>query len=92
MASRTDEEWLWGWDMTPGIVSVYAEPDGRAIVWRRIAETGALVRERSAFVPGSCSTGSTTSATSERSSARKATRTLPYFTGSWKGRERSAIW
>src|SRR5688500_11472618 len=44
-------EWLWGWDPTPGIVSVHAEPDGRAIVWRRIAETGALVREEERFRP-----------------------------------------
>jgi DNA polymerase I len=49
-ASREDE-WLWGWDPTPGIVSVWAEPDGRAIVWRRIAETGELVREEERFRP-----------------------------------------
>ncbi len=46
-----EDEWLWGWDPTPGIVSVWAEPDGRAIVWRRIAETGALVREEERFRP-----------------------------------------
>ena len=34
MTTREDE-WLWGWDETPGIVSVWAEPDGRAFVWRR---------------------------------------------------------
>jgi DNA polymerase I len=50
MTAREDE-WLWGWDPTPGIVSVWAEPDGRAIVWRRIAETGALVREDERFRP-----------------------------------------
>lgn len=44
-------EWLWGWDPTPGIVSVWAESDGRAVVWRRIAETGELVREESRFRP-----------------------------------------
>jgi DNA polymerase elongation subunit (family B) len=33
------EEWLWGWDPTPGIVSVFAEPDGRAWVWRRVGRT-----------------------------------------------------
>ncbi|HVH11872.1 MAG TPA: ribonuclease H-like domain-containing protein [Longimicrobium sp.] len=49
-AAREDE-WLWGWDPTPGIVSVWAEPDGRAIVWRRIAETGLLVREEERFRP-----------------------------------------
>ena len=28
-ASGWDDTWLWGWDPTPGIVSVAAEPDGR---------------------------------------------------------------
>lgn len=46
-----EDEWLWGWDPTPGIVSVWAEPDGRAIVWRRCAETDALVREDERFRP-----------------------------------------
>ncbi|HEU0301583.1 MAG TPA: hypothetical protein VFR37_19135, partial [Longimicrobium sp.] len=50
MTAREDE-WLWGWDPTPGIVSVWAEPDGRAIVWRRIPESGALVREEERFRP-----------------------------------------
>jgi DNA polymerase, archaea type len=40
-----------GWDPTPGIVSVWAEWDGRAIVWRRNPETGALVREDARFRP-----------------------------------------
>jgi DNA polymerase elongation subunit (family B) len=50
-ARVSQDEWLWGWDPTPGIVSVWAEPDGRAIVWRRIPETGALVREDERFRP-----------------------------------------
>ncbi|HWK90329.1 MAG TPA: ribonuclease H-like domain-containing protein, partial [Longimicrobium sp.] len=51
-AHPTDQdEWLWGWDSTPGIVSVWAEPDGRATVWRRIAETGLLVREEERYRP-----------------------------------------
>jgi DNA polymerase elongation subunit (family B) len=45
------DEWLWGWDFTPGIVSVHATPDGRAIVWRRDVQTGLLVRERERFRP-----------------------------------------
>jgi DNA polymerase, archaea type len=42
-------EWLSGWDPTPGIVSVWAEPDGRASVWRR--EGGHLVRDDVRFRP-----------------------------------------
>ncbi|MDX6711198.1 MAG: polymerase, archaea type, partial [Blastocatellia bacterium] len=45
------EEWLWGWDPTPGIVSVWADASGRATVWRRIADTGELVREEERFRP-----------------------------------------
>src|SRR5205085_687389 len=40
-----------GWDPIPGIVSVHADHDGRAIVWRRIPDTGALVVERERFRP-----------------------------------------
>ena len=56
--SRTDDrtappnvEWLIGWDPTPGIVSVHAEPEGRVAVWRRLVETGRLVREDGRFRP-----------------------------------------
>jgi len=45
------DEWLWGWDKTPGIVSIWVEGDGRALVWRRLADTGALVREEARFRP-----------------------------------------
>src|SRR6476646_1401267 len=45
------DEWLWGWDPTPGIVSVYAESNGQATVWRRIPKTGELVREVERFRP-----------------------------------------
>ena len=44
-----EDQWLWGWDDTPGIVSVWAEPDGRAFVWRRVA--GAIVRDNERFRP-----------------------------------------
>ncbi len=40
-----------GWDPTPGIVSVWADWNGRATVWRRIAATGGLVREDARFRP-----------------------------------------
>ena len=49
--TRQEDEWLWGWDATPGIVSVWAEADGRATIWRRIPETGVLVREEERFRP-----------------------------------------
>lgn len=51
LVSSVEDEWLWGWDPTPGIVSVHASQDGRALVWRRIAETGVLVREEERFRP-----------------------------------------
>jgi DNA polymerase, archaea type len=51
MASRCEGEWVWGWDSTPGIVSVWAGLDGRATVWRRIATTGELIREEARFRP-----------------------------------------
>ncbi|HYW07041.1 MAG TPA: hypothetical protein VE913_08805, partial [Longimicrobium sp.] len=51
MSASREEEWLWGWDSTPGIVSVWADAGGRALVWRRIPETGELVREKERFRP-----------------------------------------
>jgi DNA polymerase, archaea type len=44
-------EWLSGWDLTPGIVSIHATLDGTAQVWRRIPDTDTLVRERERFRP-----------------------------------------
>ncbi|MEO7996241.1 MAG: DNA polymerase domain-containing protein [Gemmatimonadaceae bacterium] len=46
-----EEEWLWGWDSTPGIVSVWAEGNGKATVWRRETSTGLLIREEANFRP-----------------------------------------
>jgi DNA polymerase I len=40
-----------GWDLTPGIVSIWADVGGRAIIWRRIPDTGRLVREEAHFAP-----------------------------------------
>jgi DNA polymerase I len=48
---RREDEWLWGWDPTPGIVSVWADEDGLAHVWRRDGATGRLLREDAAFRP-----------------------------------------
>ncbi|HEX6799338.1 MAG TPA: DNA polymerase domain-containing protein [Ktedonobacterales bacterium] len=47
---RREDEWLWGWDDTPGIVSVWADRSGRALVWRRLPD-GTLVRESERFRP-----------------------------------------
>ena len=49
-ASREDE-WLWGWDPAPGIVSVWAEPNGRATVWQRDPATEVLTRSEERFRP-----------------------------------------
>ncbi len=44
-----ETEWLWGWDPTPGIVSVWADGSGQAWVWRR--EHGVLVQEDVRYRP-----------------------------------------
>jgi len=49
--ARREDEWVWGWDSTPGIVSAWAEMDGHVTVWRRIPGTGELVREEQRFRP-----------------------------------------
>ncbi len=49
--SAAGDELLYGWDPTPGIVSVHATQDGRATVWRRIPGSGELVRESDRFRP-----------------------------------------
>lgn len=46
-----EDAWLFGWDDTPGIVSVWAEPDGRVCVYRRVPGTRALVEEMERFRP-----------------------------------------
>ncbi len=46
---EAEDEWLWGWDETPGIVSVWAEGDGLVHVWRRV--DGDLLYEQARFRP-----------------------------------------
>lgn len=43
------DEWLWGWDPTPGIVSIWADGSGRARVWRRV--NGTLCAEDDQYRP-----------------------------------------
>ncbi|MCC6242940.1 MAG: ribonuclease H-like domain-containing protein [Gemmatimonadaceae bacterium] len=45
------DEWLWGWDPTPGIVSVWAEPSGQVFLWRRDPTSGVLLHETARFRP-----------------------------------------
>jgi len=49
IVERPDHEWLWGWDHTPGIVSVWADGSGRAWVWRRVH--GELLSEQVRYRP-----------------------------------------
>lgn len=44
-----DDTWLFGWDPTPGIVSVWADRIGRALVWRRV--DGRVVCSEERFRP-----------------------------------------
>ena len=37
-SSHQQEVWLFGWNETPGIVSVWANRAGKAVVWRRVRE------------------------------------------------------
>jgi DNA polymerase, archaea type len=45
------DEWLWGWDFTPGIVSIWADRDGRVLLWRREHGGAVLQREERRFRP-----------------------------------------
>src|SRR6266699_1532164 len=45
-SSQQQEAWLFGWDETPGIVSVWANRTGRALVWRRIEDQVICEEER----------------------------------------------
>jgi len=43
--AHTDDEWVFGWDPMPGIVSVWANRAGRAVIWRRQNERVLRVQE-----------------------------------------------
>ena len=40
MQAHPEDEWLFGWDPMPGIVSVWANRSGLAVVWRRESVSG----------------------------------------------------
>ncbi|HEU0001484.1 MAG TPA: DNA polymerase domain-containing protein [Ktedonobacteraceae bacterium] len=44
--TQLEDEYLFGWDPTPGIVSVWANRSGEAILWRREGERVTTSRER----------------------------------------------
>src|SRR5579875_1879964 len=48
-AISREDEWLFGWDMTPGIVSVWANREGLALIWRRQQQR--VICERARFRP-----------------------------------------
>src|SRR5437763_13969345 len=54
-SAHQQEAWLFGWDETPGIVSVWASRAGKALVWRRVMVgeglAPALVCEEERFRP-----------------------------------------
>ena len=47
--ASSQDEYLFGWDAMPGIVSVWASRDGHAVVWRR--EGKQVLRVRETFRP-----------------------------------------
>lgn len=51
MNEQLIQEWVWGWDTKPGIVSVWAEPEGRAHVWRRMGRDTPLIHEVATYRP-----------------------------------------
>ena len=46
-----EDETLFGWDSMPGIVSVWADQEGQALIWRRTGADAALTCERERFRP-----------------------------------------
>src|SRR5215472_15121692 len=46
MQNLLEDEYLFAWDLMPGIVSVWAYRDGRAILWRREQDRVLCLQER----------------------------------------------
>ncbi len=49
--SQIREEWIWGWDTTPGIVSLWVEPQGKVHLWRRLQHSAPVIYEQTHFRP-----------------------------------------
>src|SRR5947209_20316907 len=47
--SHSIDEWVFGWDPMPGIVSVWTSRAGRAVIWRREGER--VLRLQETFRP-----------------------------------------
>src|SRR5437667_8442961 len=47
--THTEDEYIFGWDPTPGIVSVWANREGLAMIWRR--EGNRIISARESFRP-----------------------------------------
>jgi len=45
-SAYAEDEWVFGWDAMPGIVSVWADRDGRALIWQRAGEQITCVQEQ----------------------------------------------
>ena len=48
-AAAADDAWLFGWDAMPGIVSMWADRDGRALVRQRTGDGVRCIEDR--FLP-----------------------------------------
>ncbi|GCF08561.1 DNA polymerase domain-containing protein [Dictyobacter arantiisoli] len=49
LSISAEDEYLFGWNPTPGIVSVWASRDGRAMVWRRVGDK--IIRSSERYRP-----------------------------------------
>ncbi|HEX6293502.1 MAG TPA: DNA polymerase domain-containing protein [Herpetosiphonaceae bacterium] len=44
--AQIEEEWLFGWNPTPGIVSIWAQREGHALVWQRRDDRVSCTRDQ----------------------------------------------
>ncbi len=48
---RIRDEWISGWDATPGIVSLWVEPHGKVHLWRRLQHNAPVIYEQTHYRP-----------------------------------------